>query len=89
MLQDNLNTDPPVAADPACVVKVTAGESPGSLSIKFPTGRSLTLRHLDPVINFRGGFEMHDVEFLWASPSATLRRLSVKIYVDIELIDER
>jgi hypothetical protein len=88
MLQDNLNTDPPVAADPVCVVKVTAGESPGSLSIKFPTGRSLTLRHLDPVINYKGGFEMHDVGFRWTCPCA-LGRLSVKIFVDMELADEK
>ncbi|KAJ7245738.1 hypothetical protein C8J57DRAFT_1476320 [Mycena rebaudengoi] len=60
---------PAVAADSDGLVKVTAAESPVTLSVKFPAGNSLTLRdrHLECVIE--RGSEMQDVdpEFLWTN----------------------
>ncbi|KAJ7255914.1 hypothetical protein C8J57DRAFT_1235836 [Mycena rebaudengoi] len=79
------NADPTVAADSGRPVEVNAGENPGTLAIDFSMGRSLTLRHLDLVIE--GGFEVNDIEFQWTNPDV-ISRLSVKIYVDMQLADK-
>jgi hypothetical protein len=86
MLPDNTV----VAADSDRLVKVTVAESPGTLSVKFPAGNSLTLRdrHLERVIKGRSEMQDVELEFRWTNTSDK-SGLSLKIYVDMKLADER